>query len=156
MTTRPWPPSGPLRTRAKTRHAHHSHDRERHGWRPGEGHLCGHGRLVLKPLKTDDLDAALRRWTHLADAAPKDVATEDGVPTPEPPESGDVGTIERTSHTLNGSAGKLGVARMAETARLLEEAGRAGDPLSVAGLLQRLDTAFEEARAEFSALLLKR
>lgn len=39
---------------------------------------------------------------------------------------------------------------------VLEEAGRAGDPSSVAGLLQRLDSDFEEVRAEFSALLLKR
>jgi len=39
---------------------------------------------------------------------------------------------------------------------VLPEAGRAGDPSSVAGLLQRLDTDFEEVRAEFSALLLKR
>jgi len=44
---------------------------------------------------------------------------------------------------------------MAETAKVLEEAGRAGDLSDVPALLQRLDADFEGARAEFSALLLK-
>ena len=44
---------------------------------------------------------------------------------------------------------------MAETARLLEEAGRAGDLSDAPALLQRLDADFEGARAEFSALLLQ-
>ncbi len=70
-------------------------------------------------------------------------------------QGGDAGTIERTAHTIKGGAGNLGVARMAETARLLEESGRAGDFSAVPALLQRLDADFEEARAEFSALLLK-
>ncbi len=70
-------------------------------------------------------------------------------------QNGDAGAIERTAHTLKGSAGNLGVARMAETARLLEESGRAGDLRAAPDLLRRLDADFEEARAEFSALPLK-
>ena len=70
-------------------------------------------------------------------------------------QDGDAGAIERAAHTLKGSAGNLGVARMAETARLLEESGRSGDLSAVPALLQRLDADFEEARAEFSALPLK-
>ncbi len=45
---------------------------------------------------------------------------------------------------------------MAETARLLEETGRAGDLEVVPGLVDRLDAEFAGARAELSALLLKR
>jgi HPt (histidine-containing phosphotransfer) domain-containing protein len=63
--------------------------------------------------------------------------------------------MERTAYTLKGGAGNLGVARMAETARLLEESGRAGDLWAAPALLRRLDADFEEARAEFSALPLK-
>ncbi len=44
---------------------------------------------------------------------------------------------------------------MAETTRLLEESGRAGDLRAAPDLLRRLDADFEEARAEFSALPLK-
>jgi two-component system, sensor histidine kinase and response regulator len=70
-------------------------------------------------------------------------------------ENGAAGTVERTAHTLKGSAGNLGAAKMAETARLLQDAGRAGDLSAVPALLQRLDADFEEARAGLSALLVK-
>ena len=70
-------------------------------------------------------------------------------------ERGDAGTIERTAHTLKGGSANLGAAKMAGTARLLEEAGRAGDLSTAPALLERLDADFEEARAALSALLLK-
>ena len=162
---------------------------------------AGMNDYLPKPVKTEDLRAALERWTQPAPTG--DGAAEDGTTTLEPDdgrpvldhailenirglqeedepdlltelvevfewdvpprlatlwealEGGDAGTIESTSHTLKGSAGNLGVARMAETARLLHEAGRAGDLREAATLLRRLDADFEEARAEFSALLLK-
>jgi hypothetical protein len=44
---------------------------------------------------------------------------------------------------------------MAETARLLEEAGRRGDLSAAPRLLDRLDEEFRQTRAELSALLLK-
>ena len=44
---------------------------------------------------------------------------------------------------------------MAETARLLEEAGRRGALPSDPELLDRLDAEFSQTRAELSALLLK-
>ena len=61
------------------------------------------------------------------------------------------GAIERTSHAPKGGAGNLGVAKMAETTRLLEEAARAGDLSTAPALLRRLAADFEEARAELSA-----
>ena len=167
---------------------------------------------VPKPVKTEALDATLKRWTQPDAVATEDGATKDGIPTPEPDgqpvldqavldqavldqavleglrglqepgepellaelvevfeqdvpprlaalreglEEGDAGTIERTAHTLKGGVGNLGAARMAETARLLEEAGRAGGLSDAPALLQRLYADFGGARAEFSALLLK-
>ncbi len=69
--------------------------------------------------------------------------------------AGDAATLERTAHALKGSCGNLGARKMAETAKLLEEAGRRGDLSAAPGLLDRLDVEFSQTRAELSALLLK-
>ncbi|QIN82318.1 PAS domain S-box protein [Rubrobacter tropicus] len=150
---------------------------------------------VSKPVKTEDLDAVLERWTRppaergespppepdgrsvLDDAVLENLRSlqEEGDPdlltelvevfeedTPprlatlrEALEREDAGTVERAAHTLKGSSGNLGATRMSETARLLEEAGRDSDLSTAPALLDRLETDFEEARAEFSTLLLK-
>jgi HPt (histidine-containing phosphotransfer) domain-containing protein len=39
-------------------------------------------------------------------------------------DAGDAATLERTAHALKRSCGTLGARKMAETAKLLEEAGR--------------------------------
>ncbi len=67
----------------------------------------------------------------------------------------DTGTLERTAHALKGSCGNLGARKMAETAGLLEKAGRGGDLSAAPGFLHRLDAEFSQTRAELSALLLK-
>ena len=73
----------------------------------------------------------------------------------EATERGDAPTVERAAHTLKGSSGNLGATKMSETARLLEEAARAGDLSAAPTLLDRLEADFEETRAGFSALLLR-
>ena len=70
-------------------------------------------------------------------------------------EVGDAETVRQTAHALKGSCGNLGIRKMAETARLLEEAGRDGDLPAVPGLLDRLEDEFRQTRAELSALVLK-
>ena len=70
-------------------------------------------------------------------------------------EAGDAEALGQTAHALKGSCANLGARKMAETARLLEEAGRRGDLSAAPRLLDRLDEEFRQTCAELSALLLK-
>jgi HPt (histidine-containing phosphotransfer) domain-containing protein len=70
-------------------------------------------------------------------------------------EAGDAEALGQTAHALKGSCANLGARKMAETAKLLEEAGRRGDLPATPRLLDRLDDEFRQTRAELSALLLK-
>ncbi len=69
----------------------------------------------------------------------------------EAAEVGDADAVERTAHTLKGSAGNMGARRMAETCARLQDAASAGDLSGVPGLLEQLRKDFGRVRPALEA-----
>ena len=66
-------------------------------------------------------------------------------------ENGDADTVERAAHTLKGSSGNMGAARMAAVCAELEEAGASGDLGRAPGLLARLEEELGRVRPALEA-----
>ena len=64
---------------------------------------------------------------------------------------GDIPTVKSHLHTLKGSAGTIGVARVADIARTAEGKLKVNDTSGLADALQALEQAFEEFLAEWKA-----
>ena len=68
-------------------------------------------------------------------------------------ETGDIATIKSNLHTIKGSAGTIGVARLAEVARIGEGKLKTDDTSTLAEDLPRLDSEFKIFLAEYQAYL---
>jgi HPt (histidine-containing phosphotransfer) domain-containing protein len=60
---------------------------------------------------------------------------------------GDTATVQRAAHTLKSTSATFGALALAESSRVLEQAARAGKPLT-AGQVDALQAQFDAARAE--------
>ena len=69
----------------------------------------------------------------------------------EAAEVGDAETVERTAHTLKGSAGNMGARKMAETCTRLQDAASAGDLSGVPVLLEQLRKDYGRVRPALEA-----
>src|SRR5277367_118215 len=67
-------------------------------------------------------------------------------------ERGDAAGVERTAHSLKGSVANFGADIVIETARKIEDLGRARDIAEVSPLLQALDQGLAALRPELEAL----
>ena len=67
--------------------------------------------------------------------------------------AGNLNEVARVAHTLRGSSSNLGVKRVADTARLLEHAGRANDASAMPGWIAELDGRYDEACGALQALI---
>ncbi len=66
---------------------------------------------------------------------------------------GDLDRVASVAHSLKGASGNLGAKWVAETARRLEHAGRAGNSAEMAGDLAELEARYAEAESALRALL---
>jgi PAS domain S-box-containing protein len=66
-------------------------------------------------------------------------------------QNGDAGALEHTAHTLKGSAGNMGAARMAAICAELQEAGASGELGRAPGLLDRLEEELGRVRPALEA-----
>ena len=67
--------------------------------------------------------------------------------------SGDADAISKTGHALKGSASNLGATALAETARSVEMAGKAGDVQTARDAATRLPVEIEDTKAAFGTLM---
>jgi two-component system, sensor histidine kinase and response regulator len=81
----------------------------------------------------------------LDDVPPQLVALREAV------EGGDAHSVERISHTLQGSSGNMGAKRMAAICSELQNLGASGDLSDALGLLERLEEEFDRVRPAFEA-----
>jgi two-component system sensor histidine kinase/response regulator len=61
-------------------------------------------------------------------------------------EAGDAGGVERAAHTLKGSSGNMGAARMSSICAELQDVGASGDLGRAPGLLERLEEEYGRVR----------
>ena len=62
--------------------------------------------------------------------------------------SGDAATVDRTAHTLKGSAANMGATALAKISADLQDAGERGDLERAGALLEALEEEFERVRPE--------
>ena len=67
--------------------------------------------------------------------------------------TGDADAISKTGHALKGSASNLGAASLAEVAKTVEMAGKAGDLDTARDAAMRLPTEIEDTKAAFGSLM---
>ncbi len=82
----------------------------------------------------------------VSDAAPRLAALREAV------ENGNAEGIERTAHTLKGSAGNMGARRMSDIASELQDAGVSGDLSAAGALLERLEGEYKRVRPALDEL----
>jgi CheY-like chemotaxis protein len=137
-------------------------------------HAAGMDDFLAKPVRADELAAALERITGpVISPATLDTLRE-AVGGDERLERildvfisqaethietiahaitlGDAGAVERTAHTLRGGAAAIGACAMATIAGELEQMGRRGDLANAPDETRRLGEAYERTRAELAAL----
>ena len=66
-------------------------------------------------------------------------------------EAGDAGGVERVAHTLKGSSGNMGAARMSAICADLQDVGASGDLARAPGLLEGLEEEFGRVRPALEA-----
>jgi len=81
------------------------------------------------------------------DAEPRLAALREAI------EAGDAGAVERSAHTLKGSAGNMGASRMSEAAARLQDAAAAGDLEGASGMLDELEAEYGRAKPALEALV---
>ena len=142
---------------------------------------------IPKPVKPEELDAALKRWMQRDPAAPPPAEENGAEETLDPGvlerlrdlgdddllaelsamflddassrvaalrralEAGDAESVEQTAHTLKGSSGNMGAARMAALCARLQEAGALGDLSGGAKLLDLLEEELGRVRPALEA-----
>jgi HPt (histidine-containing phosphotransfer) domain-containing protein len=67
-------------------------------------------------------------------------------------ETGNIQELQRTAHSLKGSAGNVGAHGMAEVCKQLEGAGKSGSIDSAGQLIAALDVEFDKVKAEIRRL----
>ncbi len=109
----------------------------------------GIDQVALKKLMQVGGNALLTRVVGMfLDKTPSNLTLLDGYVS-----GADHYNVERTAHTIKGSAGMLGARRIQEAAKHLEHAGSASEVEQYPSLLQNLKSEFDEARGFFEKLV---
>lgn len=68
-------------------------------------------------------------------------------------QAGDAVEVQRSAHSLKGSAGNIGATDLLAVCRLLDDQGKSGDLSNLAGLVASLDAEYARVEAEIQRLI---